>query len=222
MPRWVERFYVLWAILTFLFVFIKDRFSSDNLTHAGIILFFFLTLSIQRLKKSKPIADRKAYFILRCVLYAAVVEGFYMITRPVLPSLRFTAGMTPGRMLQNYAIDLCFTLPAYVFIFYVVWRLINRYSYRPRDYALLVALGQALGDGSKAFFASPALLIFLPYVMINYHAMNVAPFLAIGEDSAQAARGGFWKWASPVAIVFAAYMISGFAIYWTAGMLKLS
>jgi hypothetical protein len=221
MNRWLKRLYLLWALLVFLIVFIKGGLSADNLTHAGITLFFFFALWLYRRRK-KPISNPRAFFILRCVLYAAVVEGFYMITAPVLPSLRFTAGMTLSHMVANYLIDLSFTVPAYLFIFYVVWRLIKKYSYTPWEYAILFAFGQALGDGSRTFLFNPGLLVFIPYVMINYHAMNVAPFLSIRENLQSEGKGGLWKWFAPIVVVFGAYLISGLVIYSVAAILKIS
>jgi len=150
------------------------------------------------------------------------VEGFYMITTPVLPSLRIVAGMTAHHMVVNYLIDLSFTIPAYVFIFNVIWRLIKTYSYRPWEYAILFALGQALGDGSRTFLFNPGLLAFLPYIMINYHAMNVAPFLSIRENLQSQPRDGLWKWFVPILFIVGAYLVSGLAIYSVAAILKVS
>ncbi len=220
MNRWLKRLYLLWAALVFLIVFIKGGLSADNFTHAGIILFFFFTLWLYRRRKN-PISNPKTFFILRCVLYAAIVEGFYMITAPVLPSLRFIAGMPLGQMVTNYLIDLSFTIPAYFFIFYVIWRLIKKYSYAPWEYALLFAFGQGLGDGSRTFLSNPGLLVFIPYIMVNYHAMNVAPFLSIHETLQSEGKGGLWKWLAPIIFVFVAYLISGLVIYSVAAILKL-
>lgn len=219
--QWAKRLYVLWAVLTFTLVFAKNRLSADNVTHLGIIVFFFVTLWIGRLEKNRHIANAKLFFIVRYVCYAAVVEGFYMITEPVLHSLRITSGMAINRMVKNYAIDLSFTLPAYVLIAYVVWRLASKYDYGPWDYSILVAIGQALGDGNRAFLAKPTLLVFLPYVMINYHAMNLAPFLAIEKNLPKTRDRGPWKWVAPIVVVVGVYLICGLAIYSTAGALKM-
>lgn len=222
MKKWLPRLYIVWAVLTFLLIFTKGLLSPDNLTHIGIIIFFFLTLWIYREQKGKTIDDPKVFFILRCVFYAAVVEGCYMISAPVLSSLRITAGMTLGHMVQNYAIDLALTLPAYCLIFYVIWRLINTYEYTPWQFAILMALGQGFGDGSRAFLFNPGLLVFLPYIMINYHAMNVAPFLAVKDALPAGRKQGFWKWVAPIPIIFITYLVSALVIYAVAAIFKIS
>lgn len=218
MRKWVKWLYGAWAVVTFVIVFAKGGLSADNVTHAGIIIFFFITLWIYRWRKGKPVAQPKRYFITWCVFGAAVVEGCYMITAPVFSSLRITHSMAFGLMVQKYATDLVFTIPAYLLIFYVVWRLIQKYEYSPWEYALLVGFGQAMGDGSRAFLFNPALLIFLPYVMINYHAMNVAPYLAVRDQVQSKGQKGFWKWAAPPVFIFCAYVASGLVIY-TVGAL---
>ena len=67
----------------------------------------------------------------------------------------------------------------YVVVFASIWRLNQRFQYGRWEYILVFALGQALGDGHQTFLHAPGLLLFLPYDMVNYHAMNVVPYLLV-------------------------------------------
>ncbi len=214
--------YLIWALFVFLIVFIKGGLSSDNVTHIAILVFLFaLLLFYWKFQKNNIIKDPKYFFITRCVLFAAIVEGCYMISKPVLSSLQIVAGMSPGQMLQNYFIDLLFTVPAYFLIFYVIWRLINKYEYSFWEFAILTALGQALGDGSRTFLQNPSLLLFLPYVMVNYHAMNVVPYLKIKNVLPPERVKNIWRFVMPIVLIFATYLFSGLIIYTIAAVFKL-
>jgi hypothetical protein len=214
--------YITWAVLVFLIVFIKDGLSYDNLTHVAILVFFFATFVFyQKFQKENVIKNPKYFFITRCVLFAAIVEGCYMISKPVLSSLQIVAGMSLGQMLHNYSIDLLFTIPAYFLIFYVIWRLINKYEYGFWEFVILIALGQALGDGSRTFLLNPALLLFLPYVMINYHAMNVVSYLKIRNMLPPERLKNIWRFIIPIILIPATYLFSGLIIYTVAAIFKL-
>lgn len=219
----MKYFYIVWAIFVFLVVFIKNGLSLDNLTHLAILVFFFATLLFyKKFQKENLIKNPKHFFITRCVLFAAIVEGFYMISKPVLDSLRIAAGMSYGQMLNNYFTDLLFTIPAYFLIFYVIWRLINKYEYSFWEFAILTALGQALGDGSRTFLFNPVLLLFIPYIMINYHAMNAVPYLRIRNALPAGRIKNSWRFIMPLILIPATYLFSGLIIYTFAAVLKLN
>ena len=64
-------------------------------------------------------------------------------------------------------------------IFSVGWQILQRFRYGLWEYVLLFSAGQALGDGNAFFLANPGMLLFLSYVMLNYQAINVIPFLRV-------------------------------------------
>ena len=47
------------------------------------------------------------------------------------------------------------------------------------DFTVLTSAGRAIGGGMSFFAANPAMFMFLPYVMLNYLAMTLAPYVAI-------------------------------------------
>ncbi len=211
--------YVIWAVAVFLFVFIKDGLNLDNLTHMAILVFFFATLAFYyRSGRQKAVKNPKYFFITRGMLLAAAVEGFYMISKPVFDSLVITAGMPVEQMLRNYFIDLLFTLPAYGLIFYIIWRLINKYQYSFWEFFILMALGQALGDGIVTFLTNPILLLLIPYVMINYHAMNAIPYLKIKDTLPVGRLKTGWRFVMPLVLIPATYVFSGVIIYTVAAI----
>lgn len=212
MPKYFK-FYFTWAILVLLVVFIKGKASTDNITHFLILVYLGLIFVwYKNSKKDLPINPKKKFIIL-CVISAAIVEGFYMIHMPVFSGLRITAGMSAGNMLLNYLIDLIFTIPAYFLIFRTIWFLINKYKYNVWQYTILVALGQALGDGSRTFLTNPGLLIFIPYVLSNYHAMNIIPFLKVESSLNPQRSDSFFKYLAPLILLPLVYIICGVFIY---------
>ncbi|MCL5774656.1 MAG: hypothetical protein M1333_00425 [Patescibacteria group bacterium] len=219
MPKYFK-LYLAWSALVIVLVFAKTGFTTDNITHFFILVYLGLSLLLLK-KKKTPAENPKRQFILLCTISAAVVEGLYMIQMPVFPALRVIAGMTMGQILRNYAIDLAFTIPAYFVIFRVIWFLINKYQYNVWQYAILMALGQALGDGSRTFLANPGLLVFLPYVLINYHAMNLSPYLKIQNTLPVPRSSSFFKYLSPLIILPLVYVLCGLVIYTLAAFFKI-
>lgn len=133
------------------------------------------------LKALPSLAPRTRFLVLGIVL-AASVEGMHMISMPVFMALRIDRETSFSQGLIRYALDLAFTLPAYLVIFSLIWFFINRYCYTLWNYILVMGLAQTLGDGGLLFFINaPAMLFFLPYPMTNYHAINVIPFLAVRD-----------------------------------------
>ena len=82
-----------------------------------------------------------------------------------------------GEAVTSTLIDFAFTLPAYVALFAFIWAMLQRFRYTIAEYMLVFAFAQSCGDGIAFFAANPAMLLFAPWLMLNYQAMNVVPFL---------------------------------------------
>lgn len=138
-----------------------------------------------------------------------VVEGFHMISMPVFLSLRIGWNTSLLQGSLQYALDLIFTVPAYIVIFSVIWYFINRYKYTLWQYVFVMGLAQALGDGGLFFFlGAPSMIFFLPYPMTNYHAINIIPFLSVRDRlSQERSSGAFAYFAIPG--VIGTYFICG-------------
>jgi len=138
-----------------------------------------------------------------------VVEGFHMISTPVFLSLRIGTETSFLQGLINYALDLLFTVPAYLVIFSVIWVFVNRYLYPLWHYVIIMGLGQALGDGGLFYFLNaPAMLLFLPYPMTNYHAINVIPFLTVRDDLKRDRPASAWMYLAIPALI-GTYLVCG-------------
>jgi hypothetical protein len=155
----------------------------------------------------------RARFVgLGCAL-AAVVEGLHMISEPVFASLRVGLDTPLPEALRRYAIDLAFTLPAYVVIFGVMDALRARWRWDPWTWLVVMGLGQAVGDGGLFYFAGALwMLAFLPWPMSNYHAVNLLPFLAVEGELAPQAAPGPAAHALAVAALVGTYLVCGAAI----------
>lgn len=225
LSKWGLKIYVVWAAVVFSLTFIKDGLSPDNVTHLLILACFGLQLLLRPLAAkhvSRLRARPKTVFITLCVFSAALVEICYMISKPLHPSLLITREMSAGQMLRNVGIDLAFTTPAYILIFFAVWGLINRYGYSLTEYVVLMSLGQAIGDGMGFFLLHPALLLFLPYVMINYQTMNVVPYLILRHNINNKPKvDSKLRIILPVVVIPVVYFISGSAIFALARWLQI-
>ena len=211
--------YLTWTTLVIVTMLIKDRWSHDNVTHGVILLILLLSLGLFRHVKPK---NTRRFFIGSCVLLAALGEGAYMITKPVLPSLLVSGNCTLGQFIHHYGVDLLLTIPVYVAIFWVIWRLIHRYAYSTWEYIFWIALGQALGDGFAFFLVKPLSLLMIPYIMLNYHAMNVAPFLCIQDELRNQPRMETrWKYAVTPLVLFVTYFLGGTMIHIVAKIFNL-
>lgn len=202
--------YGLWAISAIGFSVALAGFSAESVTRLMVIAFLFA----QFVFRAKLIAvfsslQSKIRFILLGMLLAAVVEGFHMISTPVFLSLRVGWNTSLMQVVINYGLDLLFTVPAYFAIFSVLWRLIRRYEYPLWPYVLIMGLAQTLGDGGLFFFLqSPMMMLFLPYPMTNYHAINVIPFLAV-RDQLPLERNKSRRRYLAIPIVIVTYLICG-------------
>lgn len=178
------KIYCIWAALSIFFAVAVAGRSAESVTRILVIVFLFCQIALHsKLSNTLSWLSPKKRFIVLGTLLASVVEGFHMISTPVFLSLRIGWTTSFKQGLLNYLIDLAFTVPAYLVIFSVIWYFANRYNYKLWHYIIIMGLAQALGDGGIFFFiGAPQLLLFLPYPMTNYHAVNVIPFLATYND----------------------------------------
>jgi hypothetical protein len=176
--------YVFWAVLAVGGSIALAGLTAESVTRLLVIGFLIAQLVFwKRIAACFPSRAPGTRFVVMGTLLAAVVEGFHMISTPVFLSLRVGPGTPPVRALEAWALDLLFTVPAYLVIFGVIWLFVSRYRYETWTYVVVMGFAQAIGDGGLFFFANaPAMLVFLPYPMTNYHAVNVLPFLAVRDQ----------------------------------------
>lgn len=182
--RRVAYVYCVWAAASITLAVAVKGLSHENVTRILVVAFLLGQMAARSaLVRSLPGLSPRARFIALGTLLAAIVEGLHMISMPVFSALRVAADTPPATALANYAVDLAFTVPAYIAILAVIWYFISTHSFGFWTYTLTIGLAQTIGDGGLFFFAgAPAMLVFLPYPMSNYHAMNVIPFLAVREQ----------------------------------------
>ncbi|MCM8595774.1 hypothetical protein [Accumulibacter sp.] len=202
--------YVLWAGCSIGFALIVAGLSPESVTR--ILVLGFLAgqlLALPLLGRFLPRSSPRHRFVVLAMFLAAAVEGFHMISSPVFASLIVTRATPPAQALANYALDLLFTLPAYLVIFTVIWLFISRHHFPLWAYVLIVGFAQTIGDGGLFYFAgAPAMLAFLPYPMSNYHAINVLPFLAV-RGSLRSIRPLTARSYLVIPVIVAAYLASG-------------
>ena len=202
--------YCLWAAFAICSAIAFSGFSAESVTRLLVIVFLFGQIALRSmLVKALPRLAPKARFIFMGTVLAAVVEGFHMISTPVFLSLRVGMDTPLAQGFTNFVLDLLFTVPAYLVIFSVIWHFINRYHYTFWRYAIIMGLGQALGDGGLFYFLNaPMMLFFLPYPMTNYHAINVIPFLAVCDDLKCDRRASAWMYIAVPGLI-GTYFICG-------------
>lgn len=206
--------YAAWAAVAVCIVLIKDGLTPDNATHLAILAYLassaFAIPLLQRLAERYP---PQKVFLGFSLISAAAVEVCYMITAPLHPSLLIDADTKATHAFRNVGVDLALTLPAYVLIFAVILILIRRYDYRPIEFTVLTSAGQAIGDGMSFLAANPTMLIFLPYLMLNYHAMTLVPYVALrGRLQSGQARRGPMMLVLPLIVLPLLYGVVGTAI----------
>jgi hypothetical protein len=202
--------YVLWAAISITLAIAVTGLTPENVTRLLVIGFLLLQLALRaKLVKALPALTPRTRFVVFGTALAAVVEGLHMISVPVFPSLRVGPGTTLAQGLFRYAVDLAFTVPAYLVIFTVIFAFVDRWRYSTWAYAILMGFAQAVGDGGLFLFATnPGLLAFLPYPMTNYHAINVIPYLAVRDGLAPKQPAGAGAYLALPAVV-ATYLVLG-------------
>lgn len=209
--------YSSWALIVFAITFLQGM-NPDNVTHILILIFFIVQMIVYRLLKIFAFSSKFLFILIGSIL-AAVVEGFYMISDPVFESLKIVAGMNFDKMIWNYSIDLIFTIPVYIIVFKVIWYYANKYDYKLWEYVIFISLGQALGDGMFFFLSEPMTLLLLPYVMINYHAMNLIPYLLVRPKGR---INSINKYFIPPIVIIGTYLVSGTIIQIIGSFIGLS
>ncbi len=204
--------YLIWAVIAISISFLNSGPSPDTITHTLIIGFIGIQIALfPRLEKLKKSFSPKKLFFIISLISACAVEGFYMISNPVFRNLQITSSTSLFQILPNYLIDLLFTFPAYVIVFLVIWHFINKYKYKNWEYIIFIGLGQALGDGGAYFFTNPFMLIFIPYIMLNYHAMNSTGYFLIKQEL-NPKNNSRLKYIIPPLCIIIAYLICGATI----------
>lgn len=204
--------YAIWTVASVGIPLARSGLSADNRTLLHALLFLLLQLATLRpLRRLTARLPPRSRFVAVGLFTAAVIEGLHMTGMPVFASLRVDPTTSAARCLASFALDLAFTLPAYVAIFATIWFFIARYRYSLWQYVPLFGAGQALGDGLFFFLGAPFMLAFLPFPMLKYHAMNVLPFLLVRDELPIERRHGPRKLLAPLALV-ALYLLCGAAI----------
>jgi hypothetical protein len=214
--------YCIWATLAIGLSIMLAGLSPENITRILVIVFLLFQIALRsKLAQAFFWLSCKARFIVLGTAFAAVVEGFHMISMPVFPLLRINGETPLMQALLYYALDLILTMPAYLVIFSVIWSFIRRYYFTLWQYVVVIGLAQSLGDGGLFYFINaPAMLFFLPYPMTNYHAINVIPFLAVREYLPPERSAGAGKYLA-VPTVIGTYMICGALIKFLGRVLAL-
>jgi len=206
----IPKIYCIWAVLSISLAIVAGGFSSESVTRILVIMFllgqlFFCDKATILLTSISP----KRRFILIGMLLATVVEGFHMISRPVFMNVRIGWETSFAQGFKFLAIDLAFTLPAYYVIYSVIWFFINRFQYSLWSYILIFGFAQAMGDGGIFFFINaPPMLLFLPYPMTNYHAINILPFLAVRNQLSSDRSGSYYSYLA-IPAVMSTYFVCG-------------
>lgn len=203
--------YGAWATLLVLAVLAREGLSANNVTRLLVVAYLLAGLGWYALTRRHTVRQGSAAFVLRCTASALAVELFYMPSRPVFAALRWTRATPVATLAKHALIDLAFTAPAYLVIFSVCWLLLRRYRYRVAEYALLFSLGQALGDGNAFFVANPGALWLAPWVMLNYQAINVVPYLRARPHLA-GERSSAARLVAPLVAIPATYWVMGACI----------
>lgn len=189
-----------------------EGMNGDSITRLLILGYFVLSLLWYFTKgRSLQIKNPKKTFILWCTANAMVVEVFYMISRPLSNSLLITLQTPFAEMVQHVTIDLVLTTPVYLLIFWIMWKLMNRYTYTVFSFFFLMGLGQALGDSWSFFLPNPVMFIFIPYIMLNYWTMNFVPFLLVRSSisAGSVKENKFEKVIYPLILLPLTYLIAG-------------
>lgn len=203
-----------WTLVSLVFPVVHDGLNSSSVTRLLILAYFLLCL-LWFYKRGQfiEVKNSKGTFIVWCLVNAMVVEIFHMISMPLHQSLLITLNTPLFQALENISIDLVLTLPVYLIIFWIIWNLIKRYNYSSFSFFILIGLGQALGDGNSFFIANPGALIFLPYVMLNYWAMNFVPYLVVRKQISDTLQDNKWlKIVLPIVLLPTVYFVAGGAI----------
>ncbi len=202
--------YCVWAIVAIGLSIALSGLSPESVTRLLVIALLLGELALRpMLVRALPVLAPRTRFLVLGTALATTVEGMHMISMPVFLALRIDRETSFAQGLVRYALDLLFTLPAYVVILSLLWFFINRYRHTLWNCIFAMGLAQPLGDGGRFFFIdAPAMLFFLPYPMTNYHAINIAPFLAVRDDLPPARSASAVRYLAIPALI-GAYLVCG-------------
>lgn len=203
--------YLAWAIPAISIALLAGGGTPENLTRILVLVLLIGEFTFRRQLSdwAGKFMPRQRFLLLGLVL-ASIVEGFHMISTPVFLSLRISPNTAAAQGLKFYLLDLVYTLPAYVLIFSVIYYFAKRCRYSLWQYILIMGLGQVIGDGGLFyFFGAPGMLIFLPYPMSNYHAVNVLPYLAVEKDLPDNRAGSLVSKAAALPAIILTYLVCG-------------
>ena len=158
--------YVSWVVLAIGISLAATGLTPENVTRLLVVAFLLVQLATAARRsraRCRRVAPRIRFVVLGTLL-AAVVEGFHMISKPVFASLRVDRATPRPTGSRSTALDLLFTVPAYVVIFSVIFFFVARYRYGAWAYAVGIGFAQTIGDGGLFFFAKRARPAPLPPV----------------------------------------------------------
>lgn len=212
----------VWFLISITLPLFNGGINNEFITRL-LVLAYLLASLFWFYKKGRfmTVVNPKKTFIIWAVINAMFVEIFHMISNPLNMSLLITSSTSFADAIKFTSIDLILTFPAYIIIFSVMWQFIKRYDYSPFAFFLIMSLGQALGDGNAFFILNPLLLILVPYVMVNYWAMNFVPYLVIRSSVAREAGpvSKFKKYVLPVIVIPLTYLVAAGIILTIGGVL---
>jgi hypothetical protein len=211
----------VWTMVVVGLTFAMKGVCDDTLTRSAVIAVLAVDLAAALATRRRWPSDEPgsaARFSVRtvlarwvgpCAARAAIVELCYMPSRPLYESLRWLPEDGARARATKAAIDVALTTPVYVVVFGVLWLMIRR-ARIPVWYAILVLpFAQALGDGNAFFLANPAMLLMSPYVVLNYVACQLVPYLRVRRALPTEPRARPWQLVMPIVVVPIVYFISG-------------
>jgi len=211
----------VWTVAVVALTFAMKGRTDDTLTRSAVIAVGAVdvvaaSLTRRRWPNDEPGSAMRfsfrtvvARWIGPCAVRAAIVEVCYMPSRPLYESLRWLPEDGARVRATKAAIDVALTAPIYVVVFGVLWLMIRRAKI-PVWYAILaLPFAQALGDGNAFFLANPAMLLMSPYVVLNYVACQLVPYLRVRGALPTEPHARPWQLLLPLVVVPIVYFFAG-------------
>lgn len=210
-----------WTVAVVALTFAMKGRTDDTLTRSAVIGMLAVDLVAARVGRSRWPNDAPgsaARFSLRtvatrwvgpCAARAALVELCYIPSRPLYESLRWLPEDGVRARATKAAIDVALTAPFYVILFGVIWLMLRRFRIPVWHAVLVLPFAQALGDGNAFFLANPGMLLMSPYVVLNYVACQLVPYLRVRGALPTEPRARPWQLVMPLVVVPAVYFVGG-------------
>ena len=211
----------VWTVAVVALTFAMKGRTDDTLTRSAVIAVLAVDLVAARVTRRRWPTDepgRAARFSFRtvvtrwigpCAVRAAIVEVCYMPSRPLYESLRWLPEDGARARATKAAIDVALTAPFYVILFGVLWLMLRRFRIPVWHAVLALPFAQALGDGNAFFLANPGMLLMSPYVVLNYVACQLVPYLRVRGALPTEPRARPWQLLLPLVVVPAVYFVGG-------------